>query len=1815
MCGIIGYFGDSANGLTRILGAMASILYRAPDSTGAAWFGDEREPLRVRKTVGALSRFVETQLSEGTHPGEAEILARLCTDAGAPPDRRALQRALLRWEGFADHIQELEEAADFRDLIDPARVRSPGIVPGTCGDPSPAQSYRIASVEDFSRFISDGIEKYDLPPLVARTLARKALTETLGGSSDTRIDEQTAGRLLDELFQQAMKRLNLIIPTAEPELKKANLPQVGGKVYRQFLTLLRDSTVYVPGVCSTDPVSWLFRLLDGSLLSRLSVQTNLRENIQQTFEDQFAGRSGGVRLPWTAVYLAEKGLNVFGRAAAAVWTYLSGVDLPVVEQVGEDAIPSPQPESTPAWRGADPTALRYFCSPIIAHGRWALQSPVSDENAHPFLDAEGRRAIVLNGQFSPSVEEDLRKFLTQAGFDFRSKNSAEYLSVLWGHYFDMFRYERMRGETIQAQVDGGLDGYCLGSQTIDYRVFSMIKGKTESELDALAFREAAAKISADGGQMAAAGISLHSPRCLFVASHNRPVFVVRRRDTEEVMVVSDINAALGLFSQNTIQEKAQELKKLRSPHDEQTATLRRRDGGPIRNRNKDLKDKEERVLDTFRVVVLPLEGEQQFARIETCLEKGTLRRTVTDFNGHPITDIEEFETVLNPLQVEKEVFASFFETHLREIPDRFQDILDAYLPEGTNIPRLTLRRRLLIRRFDQGLTGLKRVVLVGMGSSYHAGLMARSWCSQLLPEVETLLLRPVEVEHALRLMEPEKDLVILLSWSGTTADMVEFARELEASKISFIVVTNKPYSELGLFAWRSLGVVNLLSGEEVTFSSVKSTCSMLFGVQLLVVWLAGLSGHGGMAETRLADLSTLPANLKYLLDDPELEQTVLRWAEQSAGCSMGFVFDDLMYANTGREAAWKLEENGRSIVCRALDYRDTVPQSLFTDGAETLVFVNATSKTRLGEAVELMKRLFLAGVRFYALSYEHSQVDQLLYYSRDQLLIVPKLDDAYQPYIDLVFFYLLTLRLIEKTEDGVPGFPRNRAKSVTTARSRQQRFPLPAAALAALKNELDRIADVPAPDFATDTLWERLAHADWEREIYRQARAVSELLSREDPLGALFVQPERTLGRLGSGLFDELGEGGEVLFLCCDRTAWAAGYEAAAVWGRLLQVPLRVFYRLEELYREKEMLPIVVIASAVPEQGILEQFRKNTEYPICWIGPRLEEKYQRTFDRSLGCYALCDDSAPSAYSNLYAGVLLLLTTAWRQAAGGKGRTLQSLLCSAGKAVKAVLEDGDIKESIDSFWRRNRQRDTAFYISPPSGIGYIWEQIFDATGALCMEHHVYGDSAHGPIATVDPRVEEKYVRLRSRDELVKRYGEDRVSEWQSSYGIAVIDQPSRTSTGQFEELRKHGLLHVEDGWYLPLYTPEYEVRRDNLIILDATRNRYFEQARDEMEIFASRNARMLLVSQRSFHASISEEQLLAGCTAGEPVLLPAVNGGPIPDLLLPFVSQLLAAAFAAGCLAAKGISGRTPLFTSREEKKRLLQERLHLLGEILVSGHIDLGHFDHRLLAALERLAPLVGCVEEAVQFEVQRFASEKRLLGFTEKQETRQTEEIIEHFRIASAQGAPFYLMKAQSRLDPAGSFESEKREWQEVFGISWEALSSGLVQIGEGTDGHPLIEVPLLPASKRKGLFLRLFVSYLEWDHSQGFDNQIGKTLDAMQRGMMSLKSESPGYLTIVNSFNSSMQISGETWADWLIALVPRSWLLYKPSVELAALLVERVEQLLKLDPAGEVRLDEVGALLASAWESFGKIETLKEPSRWRILVARLKKELRGGR
>ena len=54
MCGIVAYFGGAGNNLTRILTAMSAIIYRAPDSTGVGFPGDDANSIRIHQQIGWL---------------------------------------------------------------------------------------------------------------------------------------------------------------------------------------------------------------------------------------------------------------------------------------------------------------------------------------------------------------------------------------------------------------------------------------------------------------------------------------------------------------------------------------------------------------------------------------------------------------------------------------------------------------------------------------------------------------------------------------------------------------------------------------------------------------------------------------------------------------------------------------------------------------------------------------------------------------------------------------------------------------------------------------------------------------------------------------------------------------------------------------------------------------------------------------------------------------------------------------------------------------------------------------------------------------------------------------------------------------------------------------------------------------------------------------------------------------------------------------------------------------------------------------------------------------------------------------------------------------------------------------------------------------------------------------------------------------------------------------------------------------------------------------------------------------------------------
>jgi len=1255
-----------------------------------------------------------------------------------------------------------------------------------------------------------------------------------------------------------------------------------------------NTPVPIPSDYDRDGVRCLFRLLDAALLSRIPVAPGLVDAVGKSMdrmwpEGKAIGRTGG----WRTLYFVEKSVNVFGRAAHTLLSHLQDT------QVFTARVHPDNP--------ADST-LRALASPVLSQGRWAMQSSVTIKNAHPFFDALKQRAIVLNGQFSADLEENLRRFLEHvAGYEFRSRNSSEYFALLWGYYFEVFSGEHTRYKAILAQIDRHLEMFGVGSRSIDYEVFQRLRGKSQAELDAFAFVQAARCMGREGGQIAVSGISLFSPRTLYVASHNRPVFVVQREGTEDFMVVSDVNAAMGLFPQKTIHEKVLELYRLHKRHQWEVENLRKNGAHKdlIRNTQKTHEQEEKRILETFLVKVYPLEGEETFARVEAmATESGPSRIvTITDFEGAPLPSIEPFQARLNPLQTGKDIHRSFYETHLLEIPDRFENTIQFHVSEEAEGPWFDLKETLLRRRFGRHLTSMGRIVLMGMGSAHHAGIMARRTIQSAIPGIDVVSLRPVEVDDLKRIIIPEKDLVVLLSWSGTTADTVQAANELSRMKATCIGVTEKAFSDLGLVASRSVGVIPVLSGEEVTIPGLKSILCMMFSVSLFAVWLASRARpEPENGRQLMTELKELPDILSHVLGDENIHSFCRELASKSADSRSALVIDALYSTGAGREAAFKLEETSWNAIGRSLDYREAAEGLPRHITPRDLVLVNATNQTRISEALHIVNELVRMKTSFSIAGFAGRHQAEMEKASKGRFLCLPKVRDELQPFVDLAFYYQLAFHYGLAHGRSPEDFPRNRAKSVTAGRSFAGIDLTPAAVIQRMEATGASAArcDDDLPPLSMESLWEQEAVSTLERDYYKGVRRLALAVSGDAGPEAVLVTTRSRPYRLAKSLFEQASDEGEMLLVPLDRAAHSTARTLSALWGRFLGCGVRVATPEDIQACHPQDLTCFFLATGTPDFANLMSMLEQASSSCFYCGPRPPEDIADLLDRSLGHCVLPEEFRVCAEDALYAGLFLLFVDAWKRVNPARGNTAHGIFRNCCPAVNAVLNSRSLRDSITRAVLDNSGYNTAFFIGQPGGVGPAWVRRFDECAHLAMESYIFGESVHGPLVTVDSRVEDKYVRIEGRTGMVKTYGREKVLEWESRCLKSGTIDDFLAAPPRNIPLHAQGPFYAEGSWYFPVLKRGYNAENDNLIIMDATNDRFLGRLMDEMATYGCRYARVVLLSQQAFEAR-PERRTLYRYPIGHLLNLPSLFIGgtesPIQEPALPPVLNLLGMAMA------------------------------------------------------------------------------------------------------------------------------------------------------------------------------------------------------------------------------------------------------------------------------------------------------------------------------
>ncbi len=244
---------------------------------------------------------------------------------------------------------------------------------------------------------------------------------------------------------------------------------------------------------------------------------------------------------------------------------------------------------------------------------------------------------------------------------------------------------------------------------------------------------------------------------------------------------------------------------------------------------------------------------------------------------------------------EKGGYEHFMMKEIHEQPRAVRDTVRSVVKENA----IDLSALALTPEFVQELD---TVHIVACGSAYHVGVAAQ----YVLEDLARLRVR-VELASEFRYRRPllrEKDLVIVISQSGETADSLAALREAKGQGVKTLGIVNVVGSSI---AREADNVFYTLAGPEIAVATTKAYSAQLVACYLLAVEFARLRGQlAEQAYGRLVDeIQQLPEKMERVLQDQER----IQWfaSKFAATRDIFYLGRGLDYA-TGLEGSLKMKE-------------------------------------------------------------------------------------------------------------------------------------------------------------------------------------------------------------------------------------------------------------------------------------------------------------------------------------------------------------------------------------------------------------------------------------------------------------------------------------------------------------------------------------------------------------------------------------------------------------------------------------------------------------------------------------------------------------------------------------------------------------------------------------------------------------------------------------------------------------------------------------------------------------------------------------------
>lgn len=331
---------------------------------------------------------------------------------------------------------------------------------------------------------------------------------------------------------------------------------------------------------------------------------------------------------------------------------------------------------------------------------------------------------------------------------------------------------------------------------------------------------------------------------------------------------------------------------------------------------------------------------------------------------------------VNIEETQKDGYEHFMLKEIHEEPKKFKELLDRHIRDG----------KVYFDELDGlNLNDFDNIYVTGCGTAYHASLLAKNY-------LERFLERPIIAETSSELRYSynfigKKTLLIAISQSGETADVMGLVKEAKKSGGAVLAITNVINSSLDRIADYK---VHIFAGPEISVASTKA-----FMMQILCIYLLGIYFREGLAgydcgmysqivdelikiskemDSEITRLEPVAKEVASKIKDKEKIFFIGRDLDYIAALEVSLKLKEISYINSIAFKAGELKHGSIALIdekSSAIAFANegqiyektrTTLEELVARGAETILVTNQDE----GEGIVTLKRTFTIFTPIYS---------------------------------------------------------------------------------------------------------------------------------------------------------------------------------------------------------------------------------------------------------------------------------------------------------------------------------------------------------------------------------------------------------------------------------------------------------------------------------------------------------------------------------------------------------------------------------------------------------------------------------------------------------------------------------------------------------------------------------------------------------------------------------------------------------------------------------------------------------------------------------